>query len=295
MTFTKNDAMYARAGSWLATQYETISFNQSFRTSSLLQILVGNWICKSDVYMLAKQTQHHLDKQCKNDDSDFIACDFGILLVSLSIMRSLNVECLALESFAYKLADTLQHHVDSNPAETLDLFLPRTLLYNLEMYSEPETPPIDSFKIPSGLNLFLMPDNIIKTLAVRIGAVTIYGQRKLNKEMEELSIAISIWMLHAFRRYNIELGTLLLRTMKYLNIQNNRSFETGLDFILAQQHPDGHFGYFAQEVPKIRSSRPDFDELQDLYLPITLSCLWTIAEANSSFRLFKKYSRLVVI
>jgi len=288
MTFTKNDAIYARAGSWLANLYERISLDQPVRTSSLLQILVGNWICKSDVYVLAKQTQHHLDKQYKNDDSDFITCDFGILLVSLSIMHSLNVECLALESFAHKLADTLQHHDDSNPAETLDLFLPRTLLYNLGMHSAPEPLSIDTFKIPGGLNLFQMPDNTIKSLSLGIGAVTIYGQRKLNKELEELSIAVSIWMLHAFRRYDIELGTLLLRTMKYLNIQNNRSLEIGLDFVLAQQHPDGHFGYFAQEVSIIRSSRPDFDELLDLYLPITLSCLWTITEANSRFSLFKK-------
>lgn len=288
MTFIKNDVRYARAGSWLVSLYETISFDQPVRTSSLLQILVGSWICKSDVYMLAKQTQHYLDKQYKNDDLDFITCDFALSLVSLSIMRSLDVECRAIESFAYELADTLEHHVDSNPAETLDLFLPRTLLYNLGMYPEPDPPSIDSFTIPNGLNLFQTSDNIIKSLAVRIGAATIYGRRKLNKEMEELSIVVPVWMLHAFKRYNIEVGTLLLRTMKYLNIQNNRSFETGLYFVLAQQHPDGHFGYFAQEASKIQSSHPDFDELHDLYLPITLSSLWTIAEANSNFRLFQK-------
>ena len=66
--------------------------------------------------------------------------------------------------------------------------------------------------------------------------------------------------------------------MNYLGMQKLRYFKDSLDFILWQQRPDGRFGFFAPEVSCIRNKDPKFNEKRCLYLPITVSAMWTIAE-----------------
>src|SRR5258707_301157 len=90
-----------------------------------------------------------------------------------------------------------------------------------------------------------------------------------------------ILMVHYFRIYNLELGMGLLRCMHYLDLCKNRSFYTGLNFLITQQQLEGRFGFLAQEISQLPISREQFEPDLNIYLPHTVSFLWTIAEITN--------------
>src|SRR5208282_3342142 len=60
-----------------------------------------------------------------------------------------------------------------------------------------------------------------------------------------------------------------------------------VDFILTQQRKDGSFGFYRDEIELIRKSEQGFDPLDKIILPITVSAMWTLAEATrDGFSLF---------
>ena len=151
------------------------------------------------------------------------------------------------------------------------------------------TPSIDLSQIRSEKDLFRADESLIRSLATDIAASTAYGRDAFAPEpelLEQLATVIPVWMLCYLRQYNLEMGTLLLRTMNYLHLQDI-AFSTALNFVLMQQQPDGRFGFLGPEASQLRSTKPQFNEEFDLYLPLTVSCLWAIAETtNPDFILF---------
>ena len=63
-----------------------------------------------------------------------------------------------------------------------------------------------------------------------------------------------------------------------LHLNKGRSFEHALEFIIRQQRPDGSFGFFGPAV-LLEKSDPKLKVKFDLYLPITVYAIWTVAEA----------------
>jgi hypothetical protein len=140
---------------------------------------------------------------------------------------------------------------------------------------------MSSSLIPAETNLFQADEPVIRLLTAAIAATTAYGQYPPSGEpefLEQLAVALPIWMLYYLRQHNLEVGALLLRTMNYLNLQEDPAFQMGINFVLAQQQLDGRFGFLASEIVKLRENKPNLDERLEIYLPITISCLWTIAE-----------------
>lgn len=282
----------SRARIWLLELYELIGSDTRIPISSILQILVGCWICekalgadtgKPDAQFLACELQRRLDLREQEGFSALLSSDAALVLLSAGILRAFDSRSATIELFIQKVASGLQMHVDQDQPEAAELFATRFLLHNLHMHPYLDTYRINSAQISPGTNLFQADESIIRSVATDIAAVTIYGQRppSANPELfEQLAVALSVWMLYYFRKYNLEIGTLLLRTMNYLHLRGDRAFQMGLNFVLAQQQPDGRFGFLAPEVFHLRSTKPDFDETFDLYLPLTVSCLWAIAEVT---------------
>jgi hypothetical protein len=93
----------------------------------------------------------------------------------------------------------------------------------------------------------------------------------------------------ALRRYDLIAGSRWLRAARYLGI-GGEMFEACRAFLRLHQRPEGPFGFFGaeertllQQLPKVRSSL--FIETS-LYLPVTVECLWTLAEVTNGWRLY---------
>ncbi len=285
----------ARARTWFLELHEDRSAETRIPLASVLQCLAGCWICeqllvaearKPDVQSFADQVERRLKGQEQQAFSALMGCDAALVCLCAGILRALDRRSEHLERFVQQLALSLQGHEDNDP----DLFATRFLLHDLGLQSDPGPYHIHSPQLESGTNLFLVDESAIASMAAAIAASTAYGKRPPSAQpelLEQLKAVLPVWMLYYFRQYNIEMGTLLLRAMNYLRLSQDKAVEEGLAFVFAQQQPDGRFGFFAPEVSNLRSKGRDLNDLIDLYLPITVSCLWAIAEVTlEGFSLF---------
>jgi hypothetical protein len=96
--------------------------------------------------------------------------------------------------------------------------------------------------------------------------------------------------LQSLREYDIALAAIVLRTIAYLQVPTSRWLEHAVRYLESQQQCDGRFGYFAASSAKY-TTQADVTIDTDLFVPITVSCLWTISEMRTpGFRLFGAFS-----
>ena len=61
-----------------------------------------------------------------------------------------------------------------------------------------------------------------------------------------------------------------------------------MDFLRLHQRPEGAFGFFGAEERKLREAAPRISVENELYLPVTLECVWALAEGlDPRWRLFE--------
>ena len=282
----------SRARAWLLRLCEQA--DRQTPLSNILQILVGCWICEkaltTDIAQpgcpsMARVIQRRLDMDLGKEGalSALLSCDAALVLLSAGILRALGSESATIELFIQRAALSIQMHKDEDEAEAGELFAARFLLHKLHLH-----PPLGMYRINApqilpGTNLFQADLPVIRSLSADIAAATTCGQRPPSAEPEPpeaTSYCATSLDARYFRQYNLEIGTLLLRSTNYLGLRADRAFQMGLTFVLAQQQVDGRFGFLAPEISRLRSIKPNLDDVFDIYLPLTVSCLWAIAEAT---------------
>jgi hypothetical protein len=87
---------------------------------------------------------------------------------------------------------------------------------------------------------------------------------------------------HCLRQYNFLTATKLLRAIVYLG---GGGVEEHLGFLVLHQRPEGAFGFLGPEEGKLPGREADLD----LYLPVTVSSLWALAE-GTGWRLYDSLS-----
>ncbi|WP_201360811.1 hypothetical protein [Dictyobacter formicarum] len=288
----------ARARDWLIAAQDLIKSASTLNPRYAFQILVGLWICEQalieDQSYPCTSSYTHKVCQCipenMDEAQDFLYADPALVLFSLGILRFFDVHSDQIELFAAKISELLQGHVDQNEEEASELFLVRFLLRRLRLY-----PPLPAYTLraltPS--ELIHADDATIDMLVKNIAAATQFGQvtRELKTDfMCTLSSLLPIIMLDYFRDYNLETGMQVLRCMRYLHLYENKSRRSGLNFLLAQQQADGRFGFFAYELTQLQSTEQQSSPDLYIYLPLTVSFLWTIAEtAHPQFVLAQSF------
>jgi len=119
-------------------------------------------------------------------------------------------------------------------------------------------------------------------LSKYVAATSLFGTKKIRFDRNlkvHIHSSIVFYLFHSLYSYNLKMGFQLLQTMCYLHLNKGRSFKQALEFITQQQRPDGSFGFFGPEALKLEKSDPKIKVKFDLYLPITVYAMWTIAEA----------------
>jgi hypothetical protein len=292
----------SRARAWLFNIYERAADRHSI--ADILQILVGCWLCDrcfetgDDVLAcrsLAREISRRLDTDFANQEAvpTLLRCDAALLLLSVGILRAVGHESSVLEKFIGHVASSLEN-VPAQTGGNAELYATRFLLHRLRALAVGPAPhTLEASALPAGATLVQLDGPLVRSLAVEIAAATSYGERPLSDDPEleqTVALAVPVWTMFYLRQYHLDLGSVLLRAMTYLNLRGDRAFPTALGFLLAQQQVDGHFGFLAPEIARMRALKPDMDEAFDLYLPLTVSCLWAIAEAmHRDFTLFRSF------
>jgi hypothetical protein len=287
----------ARALSW----FLSLSTGADTPLQSLFQLLIGCWVAERGLeaddrkasVALARDIGRRLDG-C--DQAQVLAgvleCDAAAVLCCAGIMRAVGSECASLERFASQIGETLQALAEE-PGEDSGLYSSRYLLHRLGLHSAPLKHSLDPALLAAEANAFLADGDVVRSVVADIAAATDFGRRPPSTAPDILNVLTAVipcWFLFYLRQYNLELGTPVFRAAVYLNLPPNRAMRESLDFLVAQQQPDGRFGFLGPDLHKLRSAKAGLNSTWDVYLPITVSCLWAIAEAtNPSFRLYDSF------
>lgn len=173
--------------------------------------------------------------------------------------------------------------------ETADGLDRELVLSTLGLPADPEAFPAEAGDGRADLPLTASREEV-EELARHIQTATACGTRSAPPSLAEpwLSQRVIGLAMHALRQYNLLGACKLLRAAAYLGAGEAACREC-LDFLCLHQRPDGAFGYFGPEERKIAAGFPQgFSADLHLYLPVTLSCLWTLAECGAGgWRLWK--------
>src|SRR5262249_8823196 len=170
-----------------------------------------------------------------------------------------------------------------------DLLEARLILGLRGLCAAPTRPVLGVQDLGSALELLQADDERINRVVSRVTAASAYGTAEVvasSSARDMLGTATGVWLLDSSRRYKLDRVASLTRTLAYLEAVRSTPGREALDFLLAQQHPTGRFGFFGPEVMHARRTTPGFEEYVELYLPVTLACLWALAESHTGgFRL----------
>ena len=256
--------------------------------ATVLQSLVGCWICERGLAAgagdrrlraLAREVARRLDLE-RPALVALRRCDAGLVLLCGGILRALGCPSATLEAFIR----TLAHAVPGRGPGAPELFPVRFLLNRLGLHPHPGRHELRAPDLLQAPNPFRGGESSVRSVASRVAAATAYGRTVCSPDAElrkRLAVVVPVWMLACLREYDLELGALLLRTMGYLRLRRDRVFREGLAFLLVQQQPDGRFGFLARDVARRRAAARRRDAVHALHLPLTVCCLWAIAEASN--------------
>ncbi|HXO21896.1 MAG TPA: hypothetical protein VOA87_18430, partial [Thermoanaerobaculia bacterium] len=125
------------------------------------------------------------------------------------------------------------------------------------------------------------PAREVEALLLRIEAATAYGTRAAEIAAGDRWIGelLGGLAMRSLRQYDLNLACRTLRSMMYLGGDGGGSLADCSRFLCLHQRPEGAFGFFGIEERKLRATMPPgFSVDADLYLPVTVECLWTLAE-----------------
>lgn len=268
------------------------------RARDALRALLGAAICEraagdpacrypsADLRLLARHVRRCLEAEHDRGSFRPPEHDPKLLLLGQRVLSECGVPSPVLGRHARALATAL----GSRPAaQTAGCMAGERLLLAALGHLDPAPPPAwpvtPSFDevVTAGL-----PE--IQAICGHVAACTGYGTAGdavpgHGTATDGLCAGLMVVMLDALRRYDLVTGALLLRTLCYLRAQGGRAVRCAVSFLLAQQRPDGRFGYLAMEAGRVRAEL-NLDPDAELYLPMTVACLWALAEVLAGLRLF---------
>src|SRR6266508_2746421 len=104
----------------------------------------------------------------------------------------------------------------------------------------------------------------VRAACSSVAAATHFGARRIDVvRFEALRRALPIVLLQSLRSYDLDTAAMLVRTSRYLRMRSSGRIQEGIAFLVDQQ------------------KRGRLDEVLTLYLPVTSTCAWALAEVLS--------------
>lgn len=275
--------MFGRSKTWLlelANQHT----GEQCSTDTLLKIILAVWICErasglakpsSDFQILIQTTSKKLREQ---HDFNPLLYDTKLLLLCQGIFSKWASRDQRIDAFSKQVA----HELLMQPKIPLRYSGEALLLSKLGYHLAVPEYKLDEDGV--GLKTFELITSDKKELIIvcnNVSAATHFGKEPHNipaVTRRKILLVFPNVFIQSLREYDLETGAVLLRAMNHMAIPQSRDICSAIAFLAQQQRADGRFGYFSSEAAKICKGENSFNELTQLSLPITLSCLWALAE-----------------
>jgi hypothetical protein len=268
--------------------------------NQLCRLLLGFWIC-DDLSSAPGETfssaAHRLGETLVasdlRGDLDWSTAAPALKLVVAGLLASQGVLVPSLHSRAGLLshsAAVLGGMAGDDAHVDLLLGEKRFLLYVMGLHPRPAG--IDYAEILAFARILSLasPLSEVEDLLLRINSWTSFGTSQIKLDQSDTWIAelLAGFAMSCLRKYDLIMGCRILRAMSYLGVRSE-SIDQGLRFLRLHQRSEGSFGFFGTEVRRLSRMEPDgFSADRDLYLPVTIECLWALREGvDRNWRLYK--------
>ncbi|QLE54419.1 hypothetical protein [Nostoc sp. TCL26-01] len=282
---------------WLEDFLEVVQKNDHTPTSVFHRILLGSWISNSVLENtdarfnnIAQQVQKVLLMREEQLSDSSASTSSALKLNTAALLASENLVVPSLQNFWQKTVETLNSFPAANAVVDLPLCEKRLLLHALGFHSAPQQVDYTTvINFAKSLPLTAATADI-EGLLLRINSLTTYGTQQitLNPGDTWLEELLSGFAMSYLRQYDLVMGCKVLRSMSYLGMNCVTGFQDCIKFLILHQHPEGIFGFFGVEETRLNQTiSQEFVADRDLYLPTTISCLWTLAESVKGWSFYK--------
>jgi len=284
---------FARAEAWLLALAapEPPGGPGTSDLGDLLRILFGVWLCERavgddarspDLVALAGGVEQRLCRAVSAGEFDPSAHDATLLLLCHRILSEQGRQAWGISSFAHELSAAL----GETPTVPQRDAGAAVLLAQLGYRAYPVWVTLPAADIGGDAAALLRADEArVRAVCNAIASATQFGLRPLTADRavrESLALVLPIILVASLRQNDLETGAAVLRAIRYLRLPRTRAARQATTFVADQQQGDGKFGYLAAETAAIANARGwvPFDAARQLYLPVTVSCLWALAETT---------------
>ena len=279
-----------RARGWMTGLLESPGARQA---DVLCRILLGCWICDSilgDSDVVFPATAQRIARELvelEDSSESFESVPATLKLLAAGLLSVSGIEVPSLDEFALLSGECLREESALEPA----LAEKRLLCHALGLCPAPAACSEDLLEIAERLPLTASRDEV-ERFALELHAMTGFGTRcrPLAPAQEWIAEMIAGLATHCLRQYDFLTACKLLRALVYLEAAGGEAYDSCVDFLLLNQRVEGPFGFFGPEEGKLRNTQVSVD--LDLYLPVTVSCLWVLAEGSrQDWRLYANVPR----
>lgn len=293
--------VFERSESWLSSLGGSEILGRTLRIRDVMMLAIGEWICLcildrpgTSMRLVAQRVESKLRSVEGNGTFDPFAYDSKLILLMLELLTMNGCKSSAFVHFAEEVNEGFKM-LGSTPTRFVGESL---LLSHLGYVDPPAAPTLTAGDIGrGGRYLLLGTDSELRMACDAISAASLFGTHALNAETEvgmALRELLPCALFHTLRTYDLDLGARVLRTMRYSGLGSLQAFRLGTAFLVDQQESNGRFGRLTKEALALTESgyiAPAEVEAR-LYLPITVNCLWSLAECTSDdFTLFDSFWR----
>lgn len=282
---------FAHAGAWLSEL--ACAHDADLEARSLadhLRLLFGLWLCEQAcsggaaapaLAETARRVEATLRDQVRTGTFAPLAHDSTLLLLSARIVREQGRDTPGIDEYASQIAAAL----GDLPSIPVQFAAQAALLAALGYQPRPSAPPITERDIPGdALTLIRADKKQLRPLCAAIAAATHFGRVAPHGDPERIAtlrLVLQPVLLDLLRRGDLDTAAPVLRALRYLRLTRGRTVRAAIPTIIRQQQPSGKFGYFTEMARAASDDEAVARNLDlGLHLPITVSCLWALAETT---------------
>lgn len=254
-------------------------------------VLVGTWLCAAldpeiaaSVPVVAVRVADLLDGTDRFD-----VAPPALALTAHAVLGRTGHHVPGLTAFVEQVREVLASHPPASAAADLALCEKRVLLHQLGLAAPPTLlTRAQARSIIDALTPRPTPEHLAAAV-LAAESFTGHGTVQVpddgdNKDGDDDAPAAVLGRhaVHQFRSGELASGCALVRASHHLRPLAADRADEFADHLVLQQRPDGGYGH----LPGVGEDHPVDLDLH-LHLPTTLTCLWTLAELHTEFRLYR--------
>lgn len=268
---------WQQAARWLAHRWQE---HTALTPDSRLQLLIASELCATQVpshdhRKLVSQIAASLVQPNGSSHPCVLDADPYLLLVALHLLQRRHDSIAPFLGYV----EALRLAVWTASSDATICSGQEYLVYHLASHLCPFSldHPISRPAMPDLTAIYDFSDQAIRELCQIIIIHTAYGEDPTAISQTQRAVleqALPPIALAYLRDYKLDLGCLVLNALHHIGC-GALVAEQALPFILLQQQPGGAFGFLTPKA-RVLLQRRNANIDADVYLPLTLTCLWTL-------------------